>query len=117
MSSSILVENIRKINDLNEIPYKDLRNYKVKQNYDNQLQYLSTLNFDEVNNQIQEDINEYNNYIDFIISKNNRISSNVRTDYNNLLTKLHADRYYNNYIRDENEEDAENDINELEVQE
>lgn len=107
MSLSIPSDNLRKINNLDEIPYKDLRNYKVKQNYYNHINYLIDLNRDEVNNQIQEDINEYNNYIDFIIDKNNRISNNIRTEYNNLLTKLHADRYYNNYLRDEN------DINEI----
>lgn len=113
MSSSIPVENIRKINDLEEIPYKDLRNYKVKQNYDNQLQYLSTLNIDEVSNQIEQDINDYNNYIDFIISKNNRITNKVKTEYNNLLTKLTADRdYINTSIEEDGDiEEEENDIN------
>lgn len=89
MSLSIPSDNLRKINSLDEIPYKVLRNYKVKQNYDNQLQYLSTLNIDEVNNQIEQDINDYNNYIDFIITKNNRITSKVTTEQldRNILTE------------------------------
>lgn len=109
MSLSIPSDNLRKINDLDNIPYKDLRNYKVKQNYDNQLQYLSTLNIDEVNNQIEQDINDYNNCIEFIISKNNRITNKVRTEYNNLLTRLTADRdYINTSMNEVNniEEDA-----------
>ena len=61
MSSSIPVENIRKINDLEEIPYKDLRNYKVKQNYYNHINDVIDLNKDEIDNQSKEDINEYNN--------------------------------------------------------
>ena len=99
---------------MDEIPYKDLRNYKVKQNYDNQLQYLSTLNIDEVSNQIEQDINDYNNYIDFIISKNNRITNKVKTEYNNLLTKLTADRDYINNVEEDVviEEDVDRDIEE-----
>ena len=33
MSSSIPVENIRKINNLDEIPYKDVNHHKVYNNY------------------------------------------------------------------------------------
>lgn len=101
MSLSIPSDNLRKINNLDEIPYKDIKHYKVYNNYLNHINYLLSLSGDEIDNQIEEDINDYNKYIDLIISKNNRISSNVRNEYNNLLTKLTADKrikYLNNKI-------------------
>ena len=107
MSSSIPVENIRKINSLDEIPYKDVNHHKVYNNYLNQMNYLLSLSGDEIDNQIEKDINYYNNYIDLIISKNNRITNKVRNEYNNLLTKLTADRNFKRYINEEN------DINEI----
>lgn len=103
MSLSIPSDNLRKINNLDEIPYKDIKHHKVYNNYLNQMNYLLSLSGDEIDNQIEEDINDYNNYIDLIISKNNRISNNVRNDYNNLLTKLTADRNFKRYINEEND--------------
>ena len=103
MSLSIPSDNLRKINNLDEIPYKDIKHHKVYNNYLNQMNYLLSLSGDEIDNQIEEDINNYNKYIDLIISKNNRISSNVRNEYNNLLTKLTADKrvkYLNNKYDD-----------------
>ena len=77
MSSSIPVENIRKINNLEEIPYKDVKHHKVYNNYLNQMNYLLSLSANEIDNQIEKDINDYNKYIDLIISKNNRITNKV----------------------------------------
>ena len=95
-------DNIRKINNLDEIPYKNVKHHKVYNNYLNQMNYLLSLSEEEIDNQIEKDINDYNNYIDLIISKNNRITSKVRNEYNNLLTKLTADRNFNRYIEEEN---------------
>lgn len=103
MSLSIPSDNLRKINNLDEIPYKDINHHKVYNNYLNQMNYLLSLSEEELNNQIEEDINNYNKYIDIINSKNNRISSKVKTEYNNLLTKLTADKrikYLNNKYDD-----------------
>lgn len=124
MSFSIPRVNLHKINDLDDIPYKNVSHPKVYNKYINHRRYLLTLSGEEIDNQIQEDINEYNNYIDLIISKNNRISNKVKTEYNNLLTKLTADRNFIRYTNEENdinlinpyminEEDAENDINSI----
>ena len=103
MSLSIPSDNLRKINNLDEIPYKDINHHKVYNNYLNHMNYLLSLSEEELNNQIGKDINDYNNYIDLIISKNNRITSKVRNEYNNLLTKLTADRNFNRYIEEEND--------------
>ena len=119
MSLSIPSDNLRKINNLDEIPYKNVTHPKVYYNYLNHRRYLLTLSGEEIDNQIQEDINEYNNYIDLIIRKNNRISSKVKTEYNNLLTKLTADRDYINNVNEDNDINLidssifneENDIN------
>lgn len=124
MSLSIHSDNLRKINSLDEIPYKNINHHKVYNNYLNHMNYLLSLSGDEIDNQIEKDINDYNEYIDLIISKNNRITNKVRNEYNNLLTKLTADRNFKRYINEENdinlinpyiinEEDAENDINSI----
>ena len=102
MSLSIPSDNLRKINNLDEIPYKNVNHHKVYNNYLNHMNYLLSLSEEDLNNQIEKDINDYNNYIDLIISKNNRISSKVKTEYNNLLTKLTADKRIK-YLNDNDE--------------
>lgn len=103
-------ENLRKINNLDEIPYKDLNKAIVKKHYYNHINYLVNLDKDEIDNQIQQDINDYNNQIDLITTKHNRITKRERNLYNKLLINLYADRYYNNYLRDLFNKDEDIDI-------
>ena len=92
MSFYIPDEDVRKINDLDEIPYKDLSKAIVKKHYYDHINYLINLDKDEIDNQIQQDINNYNNQIDLINSKHNRITKRERNLYNKLLINLYADR-------------------------
>ena len=53
MSFSIPDEDVRKINNLDEIPYKDLSKSIVKKYYYEHINYLINLDKDEIDNQIQ----------------------------------------------------------------
>lgn len=103
-------ENVRKINNLNEIPYKDLSNAIVKKHYYDHINYLLNLDKDEIDNQIEQDINDYNNQVDLINNKHNKVTKRERNLYNRLLINLYADRYYNNYLRDLFNKDEDVDI-------
>ena len=103
-------ENVRKINNLDEIPYKDLSKAIVKKHYYDHINYLVNLDKDEIDNQIEQDINDYNNQIDLINNKHNKVTKRERNLYNRLLINLYADRYYNNYLRDLFNKDEDADI-------
>lgn len=99
MTFNIPDENIYKINNLDNIPYKDLRKAIVRNVYNNHYNNLFSLSEEELNNQIEKDINDYNKHIDLIVSKHNRITKRVRNAYNVSLINLHADRDFINRIR------------------
>ena len=99
MSFSVPDENIYKINNLNEIPNKDLSKAIVRNVYNNHYNNLFSLTEEELNKQIEKDINDYNNHIDLINSKHNRITKRARNAYNVSLINLHADKDFINRIR------------------
>ena len=76
MSRSIPSENIFKINSLNEVPEKErMYNHVIKEIYDEQMELYSKLNKSELEDLVNEYINEYNEYIDLIEAKHNRITN------------------------------------------
>ena len=99
MSFSVPDENIYKINNLDNIPNKDLSKAIVRNVYNNHYNNLFSLTEEELNNQIEKDINDYNNHIDLINSKHNRITKRARNAYNVALINLHADKNFINRIR------------------
>ena len=103
-SRSIPVNNIYEVNNVYDIPNKDLRYKVIKDIINDHIKYLKTLNASELSSQINVDIDNYNNHINLIKNYNNKLTQDEHKLYGRLLSILHADRIYlDKYV--------ENDIN------
>lgn len=122
MSRSIPSENIFKINNLDEVPEKKrMYNHLVKEVYNEQMELYSKLSKSELKDLINEYINDYNNQIDLIESKFNKLTKPESDRYNRLHINLIAIRDYiqqNNIDLSENNESnsiSEEEYNKLDV--